>query len=157
MFKKLNNIGDCGIVCDFGDEVNRQINTSVIKLFHHINKEIIQDLADNKKIVLKSILNTEEAKSWVMDTAFANYPPSHKGNWAQQLVIRYSLNLPKSEKTGKYSITAKNIDALDDSPQKEFLKTGDIELLDPVEVARISMSMWKESNEACNKHLVSIA
>ena len=40
MFKKLNNIGDCGIVCDFGDEVNRTINISVIKLFHHIKKEV---------------------------------------------------------------------------------------------------------------------
>jgi inhibitor of KinA len=40
MFKKLNNIGDCGIVCDFGDEVNRTINTSVIKLFHHIKEEV---------------------------------------------------------------------------------------------------------------------
>ena len=40
MFNKLNNIGDCGIMCDFGDEVNRSINTSVIKLFHHIRKEV---------------------------------------------------------------------------------------------------------------------
>ena len=42
MFKKLNNIGDCGIVCDFGDEVNREINTSVIKLFHHVKKEALK-------------------------------------------------------------------------------------------------------------------
>ena len=27
MFKKLSNIGDCGIVCDFGDEVSQKINT----------------------------------------------------------------------------------------------------------------------------------
>ena len=40
MFKKLSNIGDCGIVCDFGDEVNRIINSEVIKLFHHIKKQI---------------------------------------------------------------------------------------------------------------------
>ena len=39
MFKKISNIGDCGIVCDFGDEVNRSINTEVIKLFHHIKKQ----------------------------------------------------------------------------------------------------------------------
>ena len=32
MFKKLSNIGDCGIVCDFGDEVSQKINTNVIKL-----------------------------------------------------------------------------------------------------------------------------
>ncbi len=41
MFKKLNNIGDCGIVCDFGNEVNKTVNTSVIKLFHHIKKEVL--------------------------------------------------------------------------------------------------------------------
>ncbi len=40
MIKKLNNIGDCGIVCDFGEEVNREINTKVIKLFHHVKKEV---------------------------------------------------------------------------------------------------------------------
>ena len=42
MFKKLNNIGDCGIVIDFGEEVNREINTNVIKLFHHVKKEVLQ-------------------------------------------------------------------------------------------------------------------
>jgi len=46
MFKKLNNIGDCGIVCDFGEEVNRDINTSVIKLFHHIKKEVLKGNLD---------------------------------------------------------------------------------------------------------------
>ena len=116
-------------------------------LLNKINEEIIQDLADNKKIVLKSILNTEEAKSWVMDTAFENYPPSHKGNWAQNLCMRYSLDIPKSDKTGKYSLTAKNVEALEDSPQKEFLLTGNVDVLDELEVARISMSMWKESND----------
>jgi inhibitor of KinA len=39
MLKKLNNIGDSAIVCDFGDEVNRPINNEVIKLFHYIKKK----------------------------------------------------------------------------------------------------------------------
>ena len=116
-------------------------------LLNKINEEITQDLEDNKKIVQKSILRTEEAKSWVMDTAFENYPPSHKGNWAQNLCMRYSLDIPKSDKTGKYSLTAKNIEALDDCPQKEYLLTGNVDVLDELEVARISMSMWKESND----------
>ena len=42
MIKKLNNIGDCGIVCDFGEEVNHKINGNVIKLFHHIKKEVLR-------------------------------------------------------------------------------------------------------------------
>ena len=71
MFKKLNNIGDCGIVCDFGNEVNREINTSVIKLFHHINKEIIQGN-------LKGILN---------------YTPSYN-----KLIINFDLGKTNSSK-----------------------------------------------------------
>ena len=39
MFKKLSNIGDCGIVCDFGDEVSQKINTDVIKLFHYVRQQ----------------------------------------------------------------------------------------------------------------------
>ena len=50
MFKKLSNIGDCGIVCDFGDEVNQKINSNVIKLFHHVRKQVL-------KGNLKGILN----------------------------------------------------------------------------------------------------
>ena len=42
MFKKLSNIGDCGIVCDFGEEVNREINSNVIKLFHHVKEEVLK-------------------------------------------------------------------------------------------------------------------
>ena len=71
MFKKLNNIGDCGIVCDFGDEVNREINTGVIKLFHHVKKEVFQGN-------LKGILN---------------YTPSYN-----KLIINFDLGKTNSSK-----------------------------------------------------------
>ena len=59
MFKKLNNIGDCGIVCDFGDEVNREINASVIKLFHYVKKEV-----DSGSIIIQAAvpLKKEDSK-----------------------------------------------------------------------------------------------
>ena len=118
-----------------------------MELLNKIHKEISADLEENKKIVIKSLVKTEAAKNWIMNTAFDNYPPSHKGNWAQNLCMRYSLDIPKSEKTGKYSLTSKNIENLEDSPQKEFLLTGNVDVLEELEVARISMSMWKESND----------
>jgi len=118
-----------------------------IDLIEKVHGEIIEDQKNNKEIVMKSLLEIPEVKEWIMDTAFKEYPPSHKGNWAQRLAERYSLNLPKSEKTGKYSITQKNIEALEESPAKKYLLTGDIEILDEIEVARISMTMWKESND----------
>ena len=71
MFKKLNNIGDCGIVCDFGNEVNREINTSVIKLFHHVKKEVFQGN-------LKGVLN---------------YTPSYN-----KLIINFDLGKTSSSK-----------------------------------------------------------
>ena len=43
MFKKLSNIGDSGVVCDFGDEVNQSINADVIKLFRHIRKQVSEE------------------------------------------------------------------------------------------------------------------
>ena len=39
MLKKLNNIGDAAIACDFGDEVNQAVNNEVIKLFHYLTKQ----------------------------------------------------------------------------------------------------------------------
>jgi len=116
-------------------------------LLDKVYNEITADLETNKDMVMKALLKTSEAQTWAMHTAFDNYPPSNKGNWAQKLIERYSLPIPRSEKTGKYSLTKKNIETLDDSPQKEFLLTGNLDLLDELEVARISMSMWKESND----------
>ena len=118
-----------------------------VELIEKIHTEITEDQAKNKEIVMKSLLEVSEVKAWIVDTATDAYPPSHKGNFAQRLVQRYSLPLPKSEKTGKYSLTQKNIEELEDSKIKEFLLTGDLELINEVERARISMSLWKEAND----------
>lgn len=120
------------------------LDTELLKQTH---AEIIEDLKANKEIVMKSLLETSAAKQWVLDTALENFPVNNKGNWAQRLVDRYSLPLPKSEKTGKYSLTAKNIEQLEESNIKQFLLTGDESHLDEVERARISMALWKESND----------
>ena len=117
------------------------------ELIERIHDEIVKDQKENKEIVMKSLLAIPEVKEWVVATSMESYPVSHKGNWAQRLVQRYSLPLPKSEKTGKYSLTAKYINELEDSNVKEFLLTGDAALIEDVEKARISMALWKESND----------
>jgi len=118
-----------------------------VELINKVHGEITEDQKKNKEIVMKSLLAIPEVKEWVVATSMDSYPVSHKGNWAQRLVQRYSLPLPKSEKTGKYSLTAKYINELEDSTVKQFLLTGDETLIDDVEKARISMSLWKESND----------
>jgi KipI family sensor histidine kinase inhibitor len=70
MLKKISNIGDCGITCDFGDEVNKKTNKEVIKLFN-----FIQESVKSKKI--KGILN---------------YTPSYN-----KLIINFDLGEVKSK------------------------------------------------------------
>jgi DNA polymerase I-like protein with 3'-5' exonuclease and polymerase domains len=118
-----------------------------VDLIEKIHSEIVEDQKKNKEIVMKSLLAISEVKEWVVATSMDKFPVSHKGNWAQRLVQRYSLPLPKSEKTGKYSLTAKYIEELEDSNVKQFLLTGDDTLIEDVEKARISMNLWKESND----------
>ena len=118
-----------------------------LELLEETKEEIIEDLQKNKQIVLDSILALAAGKEWVVDTALKEFPPSNKGTWAQTLAMRYSLSLPKSDKTGKYSITQKTLAELEDSPVKEFLLTGKLDLLNEMEVLKISMALWKEKND----------
>src|SRR6056300_1309561 len=117
------------------------------ELIENIHDEIVKDQAENKEIVMKSLLAIPEVKEWVVATSMTQFPVSHKGNWAQRLVERYSLPIPKSEKTGKYSLTAKNIEELEDSNIKQFLLTGDIEVIEHKEREMISRQLWRESND----------
>ena len=117
-----------------------------VPLLEKTNEEILKDLEENKKIVMDSLLSTSEGKNWVIDTSLKEFPPTNKGNWGQAFIERYSLPLPRSPKTGKYSINRKNVEALEDGPAKEFLLTGDYKVLEDKEVLRISTNLWKESN-----------
>ena len=40
MFEKIYNISDQGIICDFGNEINKEINSRVISVFNFINNNI---------------------------------------------------------------------------------------------------------------------
>ena len=116
-------------------------------LLNKIHDEIVEDQKKNKDIVMKSLLEQRSVRDWVTNSALEAYPPNHKGTYAQTLVQRYSLPLPKSERTGKYSLTQKNIEELEDSNIKEFLLTGDTELIPQKEREMISRNLWKESND----------
>ena len=71
MLKKISNIGDCGISCDFGDEVNKKTNKEVIKLFNFVRESV-----NNKKI-----------------NGILNYTPSYN-----KLIINFELGQIKSKK-----------------------------------------------------------
>ncbi len=113
MFKKLNNIGDCGIVCDFGDEVNRKINSYVIKLFHYIKKEVLQGKLDgilnytpsyNKLIINFDLekINSSKIKDFLnlIDFSKLNLSQNSK-KWTIPLCYDFEMDLGNMSKTLK--------------------------------------------------------
>ena len=113
MIKKLSNIGDCGIVCDFGDEVNRDINTGVIKLFNYIKKEVSAGNLNgilnytpsyNKLIIsfdLKTI-NSSQIMSFIKSVNFSklNFSQSNK-KFTIPICYDFEMDLENMSKTLK--------------------------------------------------------
>ena len=124
MFKKLNNIGNCGIVCDFGEEVNRDINASVIKLFYHVKKEVL-------KGNLKGILN---------------YTPSYN-----KLIINFDLEKINSSKIIDFlnSVDFSKLNLLQNSKKWTIPVCYDFEM-DLVNLSRI---LKMDKDEIINIHL----
>jgi DNA polymerase-1 len=117
-----------------------------IPLIQATKNEIEKDLEAYKKAVTDELLANTKIRKWIIDQATAEYPPSHKGGFAQALVEHHKLNLPKSDKSGKYTLNKAVISILPDSNLKFFLLTGDKSFLDITEIARISLKLWRESN-----------
>ena len=44
MIKNISNLGDAAVYCDFGKEVNKEINTNVIKYFYSIRNQKIRGI-----------------------------------------------------------------------------------------------------------------
>lgn len=124
---------------------NRGIKLDM-ELLQETDVNITEDLKKYKKAVIDSIVDLDGGRKWIIDKSLENFPPSNKGSWAQNLCMMYSLDLPKTA-SGKYSLTAKNIEKLDESPVKQYLLTGNLDLLKVSDVGTISMQMWKDSND----------
>ncbi len=113
MFKKLNNIGDCGIVCDFGDEVSRSINTSVIKLFYYIKKEVSEGNLDgvlnytpsyNKLIINFDLgkINSSKIKDFLNSVDFSKLKTSQNSKkWTIPICYDFEMDLTNMSKTLK--------------------------------------------------------
>lgn len=118
-----------------------------IPLLEQTKADILKDMEEMKKEVVDALLKEEPGQRWVVDQALKTYPVSNKGTWASAFIERYSLAVPKSEKTGRYSISKRSLENLEDCWQKEFLLTNDQSLIPDKEKVRISLSLWKDLND----------
>ncbi|MFL2896199.1 MAG: allophanate hydrolase subunit 1 [Candidatus Pelagibacter sp.] len=69
MIKKISNLGDSALYCDFGNDVNQTINSRVIKIFRNVRKNNIKGITNitpsyNKLIISfdLDVINFEQLK-----------------------------------------------------------------------------------------------
>lgn len=120
-----------------------------IPLLESTKADILRDMEYYRSEVSKALLGEEPGQRWVIDQAMKTFPVKKTGAWASAFIERYSLALPKTAK-GSYSTAKANVLALDLEPenewQREFLLTGNAELVPEKERIRISLQLWKELN-----------
>lgn len=118
-----------------------------IELINKTYDELTNHMKNYHQIVTKQLLELPGVKEWIINKSIQEFPPSNKGVWAQELAKNFDLPLPKSEKTGKYTINTSNVGRLPASPVQQFLAQGDDIVLDPEIITKISVKLWKEKNE----------
>ena len=72
MIKNISNLGDAALYCDFGNEVNKSINSQVIKYFKTIKEKKFQGINNltptyNKLIISYDLKKTtfKEVKKFI--------------------------------------------------------------------------------------------
>jgi DNA polymerase I-like protein with 3'-5' exonuclease and polymerase domains len=118
-----------------------------VKLIQETQDNIKKDLEEQATAVVKELLALPQVRGWILDQARIAYPPKNKGTFAQRLLEQSGIELPKSDKTGKFTINKAAVTALSESAIKDFLITGDESYLTKEQVAKASMSLWKEDND----------
>lgn len=118
-----------------------------LDLIRKIKEEISHDIQVMHNRVQKELMDTPEAQAWFKYMLAEKYPVNNKGNFSQGVCKYFNLDLPISEKTGKYSVSAKNIENLPESLGKSFLQDESTELSDEI-ILDIQKLLYfaKESN-----------
>jgi len=116
-----------------------------IPLIETTREAIIADQDKYRQAVLEELMKLQKVKEWIIDVALKEFPPSHKGKWASTLVDLYGLPIPKTARG--YSLKQANVLMLDEHPVREYLLSGDLTHLKEEVVVRVSMKLWKESND----------
>ena len=121
-----------------------------LELIKSSREKIDLDMTKYYNLVVEDLLGRQEVQNWIMQKAIQAYPPNNKGSYAQELIAYFDLPLPKSDVSGRYSITQANIAKLpftEDHPVIRFLRDGNDLLLEQSDLDNISMILWKKEND----------
>jgi len=118
-----------------------------LDLLRKSKEDIAVDMQKYADLAIEELVRDERVRRWILKRAKEEFPPTNKGHFAQSLIDYYGLDIPKSEKTGKYKVSNTYILGLPDHSAKPFLVEGREELLDPRTVNTVCLNLWKGIND----------
>ena len=107
MIKNISNLGDAALYCDFGTEVNKQINSEVIKYFNAIREKNIKGINNltpsyNKLIISYDleVTNFKEIKDKIEKLSESEAPNMNNKNLEIPVCcdLTFSLDMERLEK-----------------------------------------------------------
>ena len=78
MIKIISNLGDAALYCDFGSEVNQEINSNVIKYFKSIKEKEIEGITNLTPSYNKLVIS--------FDLKLTNFNNIKKKNWKFRII-----------------------------------------------------------------------
>jgi allophanate hydrolase subunit 1 len=107
MIKNISNLGDAALYCDFGTEVNKQINSKVIRYFNAIREKNIKGINNltpsyNKLIISYDleVTNFKEIKDKIESLSESEAPSMNNKNLEIPVCcdLTFSLDMERLEK-----------------------------------------------------------
>ena len=99
MIKNISNLGDAAVYCDFGNEVNQEINSNVINYFQNLKDYGFEGITNltpsyNKLIVSfdLSITNFEKTKKIIENLEIKKNHSISKKKYKFQYVVRMNMH-----------------------------------------------------------------
>ena len=116
MIKNISNLGDASAYCDFGNEVNEEINSNVISYFKHLKKNKINGITNitpsyNKLIISfdLEVINFEKLKDKIKKINLENIEKEEKKIVKVPIFIDDEFSLDLKRLSNKLKITEKQI------------------------------------------------
>ena len=107
MIKNISNLGDAALYCDFGNNVNKEINSKVIRYFQSIRNQNIQGITNltpsyNKLIISLDLTKTNFNKIKKIIENISLDPPENLSSKKIEIPVccneKFSLDLERLEK-----------------------------------------------------------
>ena len=116
MIKNISNLGDASAYCDFGNEVNEEINSNVISYFKHLKKNKINGITNitpsyNKLIISfdLEVINFEKLKDKIKKINLESIEKEEEKIVKVPICIDGEFSLDLKRLSNKLKITEKQI------------------------------------------------